>query len=252
MPLLIDSAASPRAKARLCLAAIAVMLCGLWGAANAAESDARLRDAVRSLRSQVEMLQQQVSDETAHSEALRERAEQSAADARELARENEALRQTAGQSTTQLRDLQQRIARRTLSSVSLRPRTAGRECCSINGRRPMMRFWSRPGKSTPNGTILLSRQQITVPKRTRFRPKTPSARRKTPSFMRSAWNLIAQYKNKGFGSILGDSEPFLQLSRAKLQNLMQSYEDRLYDQKAGVAPPANAAGESLPDGGNEK
>jgi DNA repair exonuclease SbcCD ATPase subunit len=59
--------------------------------------------------------------------------------------------------------------------------------------------------------------------------------------------LLARYEKAGVGDVLLDKEPFIGVSRVKLQNLVQDYEDKLRDQVvvpgqpvAAIQPNANA------------
>lgn len=218
MPLLIYHATLQR-RSRSAAACAALLMLSLCAPANAADNDQRLREAVRDLRTQVEALQQQLSDETAHSEALRQKAEQAA---------------------SETRDLQQKLATQTAQLAKF---------STQNGQaRGLLEQWR-----TSYDFMVDQAKRVDAERRdyaqqaADYRARVDAAQtqiatcnEKNAKLYAIGEDLIAQYKNKDFGDVLGDSEPFLQLSRAKMQGVMQSYEDRLYDAKAGVAPAPDA------------
>ena len=49
-------------------------------------------------------------------------------------------------------------------------------------------------------------------------------------------DLLQRYENKGLGDVLAVKEPFTQIARVKLENLGQSYRDKLDDLRVQAQP----------------
>lgn len=68
--------------------------------------------------------------------------------------------------------------------------------------------------------------------------------------------ILARFRSKGLGDVLAGSEPFVQSSRVKLENLVQDYEDKLRAARftAVTLPPSVEARmrNELRDGGNSQ
>jgi hypothetical protein len=59
--------------------------------------------------------------------------------------------------------------------------------------------------------------------------------------------ILTRYEKFSLGDALAAKEPFTQLNRVKLENLVQGYQDKLVAQKVGTPAPAAAPGASAAD-----
>ncbi len=167
-------------------------------------------EQVEQLSEQNQALRQQLADETAHAEALRQKAEDAGGQVQKL---NQALVDTNGKMQAQedqargivdkWRSQYEALVEQAKKIDAERHQFAAR---AVSGERALASCADKNGKLYKIGL-----------------------------------DLIARYKSKGIGDVLADDEPFLQMSRVQMENLMQDYEDKLYDQKLGVAPAADEA-----------
>jgi chromosome segregation ATPase len=198
-----------------------------------ADDEKRLRDQLReehrralSLAAQLadsaaqnETLQQQLADEKAHSDTLRQQAEQETV-------KNQALQHQMADQKSQF-DSQQAAAEKLLDKWRGSYESLVQQAKKIDGER---RDYFQKAQSFQARSEQEEKQ-------------IASCTVKNKALVGIGNDLINLYKNKGIGDVLADNEPFLQLSRAKMENLMQDYGDKIYDQKVGVAPaPAGLGG----------
>jgi hypothetical protein len=204
--------------------AAGVLIILAFGApASWAQSDAE-RDALRAehrkalaAEAQVEQLtqdnqalRQQAADEKAHAEALRQKAEDAGGEVQKL---NQALADTNGKMQAE-RDEARGIVDKWRSQYEALVEQAKK----IDAERHQFAARAVSGERA-----------------------LASCADKNGKLYKIGLELIARYKSKGIGDVLGDEEPFLKMSRVQMENLMQDYEDKLYDQKLGVAPSADEA-----------
>jgi colicin import membrane protein len=229
-----------RLKGRAALLFPAITLLALSGAAFAGEGDDRLRENLRMLQKRVMSAEAELGEASQQNQALKQQLDDEKA-------HSEALRQKAEQATGENHDLQQKLA-----ELQARLQQAGAQ---QDQEREMLQKWQttyndlldKAKKIDTDRREFGQRTKILEVKAEAAQKEIAACTEKNAKLYKIGTELIELYKNKGVTDVMQDNEPFLQLSRVDMQNLMQDYSDKLYDQKVGVQPappPAGAAAAS--------
>lgn len=204
----------------------AALLCVLPLAAQAADKDARMREALRRAQENVAQLQQEKAALDQSRQALESRVA-------ELPRQLDKLKAENSKDKARASAMEHNVQALTKEVAELRAKLAASERSltdAADARRKLEQSSADDGKRLEGEKLTLAnllKQQYDA---------TQVCEAKNAQLAGVASELMQRYQNKGVWSVLSQAEPVLQLKAVDLENLLEQYRDRVAEASLATTP----------------